>query len=77
MSLSIGTRTKFLNNFLENGMVRPLKYPIFISTHIGLKNLWGGTLKYLCIISEKSIDYRLTRFFSILLMPINCLKSLV
>jgi len=40
-------------------MVRPLKYPICISTHIGLKNLWGGTLKYLCIISEKSIDYRL------------------
>tara|TARA_Y100001968_G_scaffold220756_1_gene203675 strand:+ start:519 stop:749 length:231 start_codon:yes stop_codon:yes gene_type:complete len=76
MSLLIGARAKFLNNFLENGMIRPLKYPNFISTHIGLKKLWGGTLKYLCIINEKSIDYnRLTSFF--LLMPMIFLQSLV
>ena len=42
----MGTPEKFSNNCFENGMVRHLNN-FLISTHIGLRNLWGGTLKYL------------------------------
>ena len=42
----MGTPEKFSNNCFENGMVRHLNN-FLISTHISLRNLWGGTLKYL------------------------------
>ena len=51
----MGTPEKFSNNCFENGMVRHLNNSL-ISTHIGLRNLWGGTLKYLYN-QEKTFQY--------------------
>ena len=51
---------KFSNNCFENGMVRHLNNYL-ISTQIGLRNLWGGTLKYLYS-QEKLFHYEEVKY---------------
>ena len=53
----MGNSEKLSNNWFDNGMVRHLNNHT-IYNHVGLGNLWGGTLNCLYIY-ENSVKYRL------------------